>query len=312
MSSSESRFVVVMALAANVGIAVVKFVAAAISGSAAMLAEGFHSLADSGNQLFLLRGTRASRFRPSVRFAFGRGMEIYFWSFLVAVVLFVGGGVVAFMEGLNRLRHPHPDEGGLVFNLVVLGIAAFFELVVAFRVALKEFNRRRGTRGLVRTVRETKDPTLLVVLFEDSVAVLGLAVAAAGLLLAHWTGESYWDAVASMAIGVLLAVTALILAIETKGLLLGESAGREVRAAIRSAALSVPEVETIDRLLTMHLGPDEILVNMDLVVDAGLSEDEGEAVVRRVEEEIRRLVASGHAGVHRVGGGGLSLAGGRP
>ena len=178
-----------MALVANVGIAAIKFVAAGISGSAAMLAEGFHSVADSGNQLFLLRGTRASRFRPSVRYPFGRGKEIYFWSFLVAVVLFVGGGVVAFMEGLNRLRHPHPHEGGIAFNLVVLGVAAFFEIVVAFRVALKEFNRRRGTRGLVRTVREAKDPTLLVVLFEDSVAVLGLAVAAAGLLLAHWTGD---------------------------------------------------------------------------------------------------------------------------
>jgi cation diffusion facilitator family transporter len=216
----------------------------------------------------------------------------------------VGGGVVAFMEGLNRLRHPHPDAGGLVFNLVVLGVAAFFELMVAFRVALKEFNRRRGTRGVVRAVRETKDPTLLVVLFEDSVAVLGLAVAAAGLLLAHWTGESYWDAVASMAIGVLLAATALILAIETKGLLLGESAGREVRAAIRSAALSVPQVETIDRLLTMHLGPDEILVNMDLVVDPGLSEEEGEAVVRRVEEEIRRLVPQATRVFIELGAGG--------
>ena len=290
MSTSDSRFVVVMALVANVGIAAVKFVAAAISGSAAMLAEAFHSVADSGNQLFLLRGTRASRFRPSVRYPFGRGKEVYFWAFLVAVVLFVGGGVVAFMEGLNRLRHPHPPEGGLAFNLVVLGVAAFFELVVAFRVALKEFNRRRGTRGWVRTVRESKDPTLLVVLFEDSVAVLGLLIAAAGLLLAHWTGHSYWDAVASMAIGVLLTVTAWILAVETKGLLVGESAGREVRAAIRAAALAVPEVETVDRLLTMHLGPEEILVNVDLTVEPGLSEVQGEGVVRRVEEEIRHVV----------------------
>jgi cation diffusion facilitator family transporter len=217
-------------------------------------------------------------------------MEVYFWSFLVAVVLFVGGGVVAFMEGLNRLRHPHPDEGGIAFNLIVLGIAAFFEIVVAFRVALKEFNRRRGTRGWVRSVQESKDPTLLVVLFEDSVAVLGLLVAAAGLLLAHWTGESYWDAVASMAIGVLLAATACILAVETKGLLMGESAGRETRASIRAAVLAVPRVERIDRMLTMHLGPEEILVNMDLVVDPGLSEAEGEGLVQRVEEEIRRLV----------------------
>lgn len=279
-----------MALVANVGIAVVKFVAAAVSGSAAMLAEAFHSVADTGNQLFLLRGTAASRFRPSVRYPFGRGKELYFWSFLVAVVLFVGGGVVAFMEGLNRLRHPSPHEGGLVFNLVVLGVAAFFELTVAFRVALQEFNRRRGSRALVRTVRESKDPALLVVLSEDSVAVLGLAVAAAGLVLAEWTGAHQWDAAASMVIGVLLAATALVLAVETKGLLVGESAGREVRSAIRAAVMSVTGVETVDRLLTMHLGPDEILVNLDLVVDADLSEGEGEEIVRRVELEIRRLV----------------------
>jgi len=175
---------------------------------------------------------------------------------------------------------------------------------VAFRVALKEFNRRRGTRGVVRTMRETKDPTLLVVLFEDSVAVLGLVVAAAGLLLAHWTGESYWDAVASMAIGVLLAVTAVILAVETKGLLMGESAGREVRSAIRAAVLAVPEVEWIDRLLTMHLGPEEILVNMDLVLDPGLSEAEAEVVVRRVEEEIRRLVPQATRVFIELGAGG--------
>jgi cation diffusion facilitator family transporter len=282
--------VVVLALVANVFIAAVKFVAAAVSGSAAMLAEGFHSVADSGNQLFLLRGTAASRFRPSVRYPFGRGKELYFWSFLVAVMLFVGGGVVAFMEGLNRLRHPHPHEGGLAFNLVVLGVAAFFEIVVAFRVAVKEFNRRRGSRSLVRAVREGKDPALLVVLFEDSVAVLGLAVAAAGLLLAEWTGAPEWDAVASMVIGVLLGATAWILAVETKGLLVGESAGREVRSAIRAVAMAVPGVETVDRLLTMHLGPDEILVNMDLVVESGLTEVDSEEVVRRVEKEIRRLV----------------------
>jgi divalent metal cation (Fe/Co/Zn/Cd) transporter len=198
-----------------------------------MLAE-VPSVADSGNQLFLLRGTAASRFIPSVRYAFGRGKELYFWSFLVAVMLFMGGGVVAFMEGLNRLRHPHPHEGGLAFNLIVLGVDAFFEIMVSFRAAVKEFNRRRGSRGVVRAVREGKDPALLVVLFEDSVAVLGLVVAAAGLLVADWTGDSVWDAVASMVIGVLLGATAWILAVETKGLLVGESAGRDVRSAIRA------------------------------------------------------------------------------
>lgn len=292
MASSESRAVVVLALIANSMIAVLKFVAAAVSGSTAMLAEAFHSVADSGNQLFLLRGTAASRFAPSVRFPFGRGKEVFFWSFMVAVFLFVGGGVVAFMEGLDRIRHPHEAEGGLAFNLIVLGVAAGFEVFIAFRPALREFNRRRGERQVWRTVRETKDPALLVVLFEDSVAVLGLTVAAGGLLLAEATGDPRWDGIASIVIGVLLAVTAWILAIEVKGLLVGEAASRSARSAIRSAALSVPEVETVDRLLTMHLGPAEVLVNMDIGVEDGLTDQQLEAVIDRVEAEIRSVEPS--------------------
>lgn len=290
MAASESRVLVVLALVANSAIAVIKFIAAFISGSTAMLAEAFHSVADSGNQLFLLRGTAASRFAPTARYPFGRGKEVFFWSFMVAVFLFVGGGVVAFMEGLDRVRHPKHHEGGLVFNLVVLGIAAAFEILIAFRPALKEFNRRRGGRAVWRTVRETKDPALLVVLFEDSVAVLGLAVAAAGLLIAEWTHNPVWDGIASMTIGVLLTVTAWILAIETKALLVGEAASRQTRSEIRAAALSIKEVETVRRLLTMHLGPEEILVNMDIEVEAGLSGEQQEAIVARVEEEITNLV----------------------
>ena len=290
MSSSGSRFIVLMALAANVGIAVMKFVAAALSGSTAMLAEGFHSLADSGNQLFLLRGAKASRFRPSVRFPFGRGKELYFWSFMVAVFLFVGGGVVAIMEGLDRVRHPHAHEGGITFNLIVLGTSALFELGIAFRPAVKEFNHRRGGRRVWRTIHETKDPTLLVVLFEDSVAVLGLSVAAAGLIVAEVTGNGAWDGVASIVIGVMLTGVAWILASETKGLLVGESATRQVRSAIRTAALSVSGVESVDRLLTMHLGPDEILVNMDLIAEPGLSAADLEQITDRVEHEIIGLV----------------------
>ncbi len=287
MASSESRTVVVLALIANGSIAVIKFVAAGISGSSAMLAEGFHSVADTGNQLFLLRGTTASRFDSSARFAFGRGKEAYFWAFMVAVFLFVGGGVVAVMEGLDRVRHPHQSEGGLIFSLVVLGVAALLEIFVAFRPALKEFNRGRGGRKMWRSIREAKDPTLLVVLFEDSVAVLGVMVAAGGLLLAHYTGNARWDGLASMIIGVMLGATAWILAIETKGLLVGESAGRASRSAIRAATLSVPEVETVDRLLTMHLGPEEILVNMDIGIEDGLTSAALEAVIDRVEDEIR-------------------------
>ena len=290
MASSESRVLVLLALTANAIISVLKFIAAFVSGSTAMLAEGFHSVADTGNQLFLLRGSVTSQRGPSVRFSFGRGKETYFWAFMVAVFLFVGGGVVAITKGLDRLQHPHHEDTGLVFNLIVLGVAAFFEIFIAFRPALKEFNRRRGTRKVWRTIRETKDPTLLVVLFEDSVAVLGILVAAGGLLLAEYTGDPMWDGVASLVIGVLLCLTAWILAIEVKGLLVGESATRQVRSSIRAAALSIPDVETVERLLTMHLGPDEILVNMDLRVEFGKSAQDLEEMTARIEGEITRLV----------------------
>lgn len=290
MASSESRVLVLLALTANSLIAVLKFIAAAVSGSAAMLAEAFHSVADSGNQLFLLRGTAASKFRPTVQYPFGRGKELYFWSFMVAVFLFVGGGVVAFMQGLERVRHPHHEESGLAFNLIVLGVAAAFEIFIAFIPAMREFNRRRGGRAVWQSIRDSKDPALLVVLFEDSVAVLGITVAAAGLLIADATGNAVWDGVASIVIGVLLTLTAWILAFETKGLLVGEAASRRVRSSIRTAALSIPEIQTVDRLLTMHLGPNEILVNMDVVVDDGLSAAEVEAVVERIEGKIRDFV----------------------
>lgn len=279
-----------LAFTANLLIAIMKFFAAAISGSAAMLAEAFHSVADTGNQVFLLRGTAASKFKPSAQFPFGRGKEIYFWSFMVAVVLFVGGGVVAFTEGLDRVRHPSHLEGGIALNLIVLGVAASFEIFIAFVPAVREFNRRRGSRKVWRTIRDSKDPALIVVLFEDSVAVTGIVVAVAGLLIGEATGNPVWDGVASMVIGVLLAVTAWILAIETKGLLVGEAASRGTRSSIRSAALSVAEVERVDRLLTMHLGPNEILVNMDVVVDSELSGHQVEEIIESIESKIREFV----------------------
>ncbi len=290
MAAGESRILILLALTANSLIAVFKFIAAGISGSAAMLAEAFHSVADSGNQVFLLRGTAASKFKPSVQFPFGRGKELYFWAFLVAVVLFVGGGVVAFMQGLDRVRNPEHLEVGLMFNLVVLGTAAAFEIFIAFIPAIREFNRRRGGRKVWLTIRESKDPALIVVLFEDSVAVVGIAVAIAGLLVADATGNAVWDGVASMTIGVLLAFSAWFLAIETKGLLVGEGASRRTRSAIRSAALSILEVEKVDRLLTMHLGPNEILVNMDVVVDGNLRGSDVESIVDQIEGKIREFV----------------------
>jgi len=291
--ASESKRIVYLALAANVGISVTKFAAAAFSGSSAMLSEGIHSLADSGNQLFLLRGHAASRYDASVQHPYGRGMELYFWSFMVAVFLFVGGSVLSIVAGVDKVRHAADHaEGGFWLSIGVLAVAAFFEGFVAFRPALKEFNRKRSGRGLAKTIRESKDPSLLVVLFEDSAAIVGLAIAAIGLTLAKLTGDMRWDGLASILIGLLLAGVAWLLAVEMKSLLIGESAKREDRAKIRAAAFSVGEVKTVDRLLTMQLAPDEVLVTMDVDFDQGITGDALEAAIVEIEENITATVPS--------------------
>ena len=290
--ATESRTLVILALIANSLIAVVKFIAAGVSGSSAMLAEGFHSVADTGNQLFLLRGAAVSRYGADVQHPFGRGKELYFWSFMVAVFLFVGGAVIAFLEGLERIRHPAEETTGLVFSLIVLGFAALFEYFIALRPALKTFNQVRQSRSLVATVRDARDPALLVVVFEDMAAMLGLLIAAAGLLLSHFTGWTQWDGIASLALSGLLAGVAWILAFEMKALLVGEAATREERSLIRSATLAVPEVRTIERLLTMQLAPNEILVNMDVDLDDGLTDVEVEAAIDAIEARIKDAVPS--------------------
>ena len=287
--ATESRTLVILALIANGIIAVIKFVAAGISGSSAMLAEAFHSVADTGNQLFLLRGSAVSRYAPDTKYPFGRGKELYFWSFMVAVFLFVGGAVVAFVEGLEKIRHP--EEGsGLVFSLVVLGLAALFEIFIAFRPALAQFNRVRAGRSIMATVRDSRDPALIVVVFEDTAAVIGLVVAATGLILADVTGWAQWDGVASMIISFLLAGVAWFLAYEMKALLIGEAATRRQRSLIRAATLGVDGVESIGRLLTMQLSPAEILVNMDVDLGDGLTDREVEELIGRIETLIQDVV----------------------
>jgi len=291
MASSESKSLVILALIANILIAIMKFVAAAITGSAAMLAEGFHSTADSGNQLFLLRGAAVSRYGPNVTYQFGRGKELYFWSLMVAVFLFVGGAVVSFYQGWERFRHPE-ETSNLAWSLVVLAMAAVFEVGIAFLPALKEFNRRRGSRRAWRAIRESKDPALMVVLFEDSAAVLGVFIAASGILLGEWTGNPRWDGAASMSIGVLLAVVAFLVAYEVKSLLVGESASRQVRSEIRAAVLSHQNVQSIGRLLTMHMGPSDIVVNLDVDFKDELTAVEIEATIDQIEAAVREVAPS--------------------
>ena len=288
MAGSESKTLVILALVANMAIAVMKFIAATITGSAALLAEGFHSVADSGNQLFLLRGAAVSRYGPSVKHQFGRGKELYFWSLMVAVFLFVGGAVVSFVEGLERFRHPQ-ETTNLPVSVGVLLAAGAFELGIAFLPAVKEFNRRRGSRKVWRSLRESKDPALMVVLFEDAAAALGVFIALGGILIGEWTGNPRWDGGASMAIGMLLALVALLVAYEVKSLLVGESASRAVRSQIRTAVLTHPNVESIGRLLTMHMGPTEIVVNLEVDFADGLKGAEVESTIDEVEEAIRRV-----------------------
>jgi len=252
-----------------------------------MLSEGIHSLADTGNQLFLLRGHAASRFDASVQHPYGRGKEMYFWSFMVAVFLFVGGSVISIISGVAKIRDPHGHGGeGFWLSMAVLAVAAAFEGFIALRPALKEFNKQRAGRTFRKTIRESKDPALLVVLFEDTAAMVGLLIAAVGLVIARATENATWDGIASILIGVLLAGVAWVLAVEMKSLLIGESATREERAKIRAAALSVADARTVDRLLTMQMAPDEILVTMDVEFDEGIDGDRIEAAIVEIEGNI--------------------------
>lgn len=289
--AAESRRLVILALVANFLIALTKFGAAAVSSSAAMLAEGVHSLADTGNQLFLLRGHSAAEKEPDVQHPYGRGKELYFWGFMVAVFLFVGGSVISIITGVTKILNAgdHGEEG-FWLAMGVLGLAALFEYGIAFRPALKQFNELRAGRSIPRSIRESKDPSLVVVLFEDSAALVGVTIAAIGLILARVTGDAFWDGLASILIGLLLAGVAWFIAVEMKALLIGESATREERSRLRAATLSVEQVQRIDRLLTMQLAPEEILVNMDIVFDDGLDTDQMEVAIAEIEAGIRAAV----------------------
>jgi len=282
--ASESRRLIFLALTANALIAVTKFVAAGISGSSAMLAEAIHSVADTGNQLFLLRGDAVSRYKADVTHPFGRGKAMYFWSFMVAVVLFVGGAVLSIINGWQRIQNPDAHEGeGLVFSLVVLVIAAGFEIFLALIPAIKQFNRIRGTKSAWRMIKESKDSALIIVLFEDTAAVTGLVIAATGLILTDITGSAVWDGLASVVIGLVLGAVALVIAREMSALLIGEAASREDRTAIRVAILSIEEVHHVERMLTMQLALHEILVTADVAFDENVDEV---AAIERIEASV--------------------------
>jgi cation diffusion facilitator family transporter len=276
------------ALAANLGIAATKFVAFVVTGSASLLAESVHSLADSGNQALLLFGRRQARRAQTMEHPFGFGSERYFYAFVVAVVLFTGGGVFSLYEGLRKIAHPHPVRDPLV-AFIVLGVAVVLESF-SLRTAMAESNRVRGPRGWVSFIRRTKTPELPVLLLEDMAALAGLMFAFVGVTIAVITGNGVWDGAGSLAIGVLLVCVAIVLAVEMKSLLIGEAASGETQRRIVAALEDGPEVECVIHLRTMHLGPDSLLVAAKIAV----RHDETAAQIARgidaAESRVRRAV----------------------
>lgn len=285
MSTEGSARSVLTALGANIGVAVAKFVAAAITGSVSLLAEGVHSVADSGNQVLLLVGGRRSRRAPSELHPFGYARRRYIYAFLVAVVLFTLGGLYALYEGYHKILDPHPLSSPLV-AVAVLVIAMALE-GYALRTAIREANRTRGARGWLHFVRRARAPELPVLLLEDSGALVGLTLALIGVGLTVLTGNGIFDGIASLCIGALLATIAVLLARETTSLLIGEAAVPEQISTIDAALRSAPGVDRVIHLRTVHLGPDELLVAAKIAVsgradgeDIATTIDDAEARVR--------------------------------
>jgi cation diffusion facilitator family transporter len=293
MSASGGNKAIVAALAANLGIAITKFVAWLFSGSSSMLAEAVHSVADSGNQLLLLLGGRKSRKDADSAHPFGYGRERYVYAFVVSIVLFSVGGVFSVFEGVQKLQHPHKLE--LPWLPIVVLIVAIALESFSLRTAIKESNPLRNGQSWVKFVRHAKAPELPVVLLEDVAALAGLVFALVGIGLTIITGNPAWDAIGTLAIGVLLVLVAIILGIETKSLLVGEGAGPRDLASIELAILAGPETKRIIHMKTLYLGPDELLVAAKLAFSASHRFADVAADINSVESRIRAAVPSAQA-----------------
>lgn len=286
MAASGSKTFIYAALAGNLLIAVTKFGAALYTGSSAMLSEAIHSLVDSGNQGLLLYGLRRAKRPADDRHPFGYGMELYFWAFVVAILIFAVGAGVSLYEGVLKILEPHPITSPLV-NYLVLGAAIVFE-GVAWTMAFKEFQRTRGTRGLLEAVRQSKDPALFTILFEDSAAMAGLIVALVGIYLSQALDMPWLDGAASVGIGIILAVVAMLLAYECKGLLIGESADKSLVDNVSRIMRSDPTVNRLNELRTMHMGPQDVLLAVSVDFRDGLSVGEVENTIFRLERQIKQ------------------------
>jgi cation diffusion facilitator family transporter len=288
MSASGGNKAILAAFGANLGIAITKFIAAAVSGSSSMLAEGVHSTADAGNQLLLLLGGRKSRKAADTEHPFGYGRERYVYAFVVSIILFSIGGVFSLYEGIGKLQHPHELTNAwlpILVLLIAIGLESF-----SLRTAVKESNLVRGGQSWVKFVRHAKAPELPVVLLEDVAALIGLVFALLGVGLTVLTGDPIWDAIGTIGIGALLVLVAVILGIETKSLLVGEGANTADLLAIEQAILNGPETKRIIHLKTLYLGPDEIMVGAKLAFDAASRFTDVAAGINEVETRIRTAV----------------------
>ncbi|WP_158372324.1 cation diffusion facilitator family transporter [Cellulosimicrobium cellulans] len=288
MAHGGGNKAIIAALSANLGIAVTKFIAFLLTSSSSMLAESVHSVADSGNQLLLLVGGRRARRAADEEHPFGYGRERYMYAFIVAIVLFSLGGLFALYEAWHKFADPHPIESWQWVPLVVL-VAAIVMEGLSFRTAIGEANHTRGKQGWVSYIRTAKAPELPVVLLEDFGALIGLVLALFGVSMTLVTHDGRWDAVGSAAIGVLLVIIAIVLAVETKSLLLGESASRKDVDAIR-AALIGPGVPSVIHLRTLHLGPEELLVAAKIEVPAASTAGDVAEAIDAAEQRVRAAV----------------------
>jgi cation diffusion facilitator family transporter len=289
MSASGGSKAIIAALGANLGIAVIKFVAFAITGSSSMLAEGVHSVVDSGNQGLLLRGGRSARRDATPEHPFGFGRDRYVYGFLVALMLFSAGGLFALYEGVEKIRHPHHLDSPIVAIIVLLvavGLESF-----SLRTAIHESRHLKGEDSWFGFIRHAKNPELPVVLLEDVAALIGLLFALIGVGIAALSDEPVWDGIGTCAIGALLIIVAVILVIETKSLLVGESAAPAEVAKIEAGLLG-PGVDRIIHLRTMHLGPEELLVGAKLAMPSGATLGQVAQAINAAEQRVREAVPS--------------------
>ena len=286
-----SKKAVIAALFGNLGIAIFKLVAALFSGSSSMLAESYHSMSDTLNQVLLLYGLKRSQREPDECHRFGYGKEQFFWSFMVAIILFGIAGTLSIREGYHKFLHPEPiGHIGLAYLAIAVGL--MFD-GYAFSIALRSIKnemKAEQCQNLIEAVKESKDPTILTVFFEDVIALSGLLIAAIAITLVHFTGILIIDAIASIIIGVLLMVFAVILALETKNLLVGEAVTRLKRGKILKAVGSFREVKKVIRLKTMHLSSEEVLVTLEIKYQDDLIVDELERINDRIEKKIKDII----------------------